>query len=90
MIVQCVVCGKLIERKNPCRKNFCSAEHRNLWMKEHVDYAKLSRGHCAKHLTELNKQRNPYCHIAERGKANSRKTRAAAEAYIGRPLEKGR
>ena len=31
----------------------------------------------------------PLCHIADRGKADSRKARAAAEAYIGRPLEKG-
>jgi hypothetical protein len=58
-------------------------------MRENVDFAKLSRGHKAKHLTALNKERNPYCHIADRGKANSKKARAAAEAVIGRPLEKG-
>ena len=40
-------------------------------------------------LTKLNQQRNPLCHISDRGKANSKKARAAAEAYIGRPLEKG-
>ena len=40
MIVHCVVCGKAIERKKPSRKNFCSVEHRNLWMSENVDFAK--------------------------------------------------
>lgn len=89
MIVHCVVCGKAIERKKPSRKNFCSVEHRNKWMSENVDFAKLARGHKAAHLTDLNRQRNPYCHIADRGKANSKKARAAAEAYIGRPLEHG-
>ena len=89
MIVHCVVCGKPLERKNPRRKNFCPAEHRNRWMSENVDFAKLARGHKAEHLTKLNQQRNPLCHISERGKANSKKARAAAEAYIGRPLEKG-
>ena len=58
-------------------------------MSENVDFAELSRGHRAVHLTTLNRQRNPYCHIADRGKANSKKARAAAEAYISRPLEKG-
>ena len=89
MTVYCVVCGKPLERKNPTRKNFCSAEHRNLWMCENVDFAKLARGHKAAHLTELNRQRNPHCHIADRGNANSKKARAAAEANIGRPLERG-
>ena len=56
MIVHCVVCGKPLERKNPRRKNFCSAEHRNLWMSENVDFAKLARGHKAEHLTKLNQQ----------------------------------
>lgn len=89
MKVYCFVCGKALERKNPSRKNFCSVEHRNLWMSEHVDFAKLARRHKAVHLTELNRQRNPLCHIADRGKANSRKARAAAEESIGRPLEQG-
>ena len=89
MIVKCIVCGKDIERKNPRRKNFCCAEHRNLWMSENVDFAKMARGHKAVHLTELNRKRNPLCHIAERGKANSKKARAAAAANIGRPLEHG-
>ena len=89
MRVYCIVCGKPLERAKPSRKNFCSAEHRNLWMSENIDFAKLARGHKAQHLTELNLQRNPLCHIADRGKANSRKARAAAEASLGRPLEKG-
>ena len=89
MIVYCVVCGRAVERKRPCRKNFCSAEHRNLWMSENVDFAKLARGHRAEHLTELNQKRNPYCHIADRGNVNSRKARIEAAAYIGRPLERG-
>lgn len=89
MTVHCIVCGKALERNHPKKKNFCSSEHRDIWMRENVDFAKLSRGHKAKHLTALNKERNPYCHIADRGKANSKKARAAAEAIIGRPLEKG-
>lgn len=89
MIVYCVVCGEAIERKHPHRKNFCSIEHRNLWMSENVDFAKLARGHKATHLTELNLKRNPLCHIADRGIANSRRARQAAEANIGRPLEEG-
>ena len=89
MTVHCIVCGKALERNHPKKKNFCCSEHRDIWMRENVDFAKLSRGHKAKHLTALNKERNPHCHIADRGKANSRKARAAAEAYIGRPLEHG-
>ena len=89
MTVHCIVCGKALERNHPKKKNFCCSEHRDIWMRENVDFAKLSRGHKAKHLTALNKERNPYCHIADRGKANPRKARAAAEAYVGRPLEHG-
>ena len=89
MTVHCIVCGKALERNHPKKKNFCCSEHRDIWMRENVDFAKLSRGHKAKHLTALNKERNPHCHIADRGKANSKKARAAAEAYIGRPLEHG-
>ena len=89
MTVHCIVCGKALERNHPKKKNFCCSEHRDICMRENVDFAKLSRGHKAKHLTALNKERNPYCHIADRGKANSKKARAAAEAVIGRPLEKG-
>ena len=89
MIVNCIVCGRAIERKHPRRKNFCCAEHRNLWMSENVDFAKLSRGHKAKHLTELNLMRNPLCSVANRGRSNSKKARAAAEEYLGRPLEPG-
>ena len=89
MIVYCVVCGKSLERKKPHRKNFCSVEHRNLWMSEHVDFAALAKLHKAKNLTELNRQRNPYCHIADRGKANSKKAREAAAEMLGRPLERG-
>lgn len=89
MTVHCIVCGRALERNHPKKKNFCCSEHRDIWMRENVDFAKLSRGHKAKHLTALNMERNPYCHIADRGKANSKKARAAAEAMIGRPLEKG-
>jgi hypothetical protein len=89
MIVHCLVCGVELNRKHPKKKNFCCSEHRNLWMSEHIDFAELSRGHKATHLTELNRQRNPYCHVADRGKANSKKARAAAEAYLGRELVKG-
>lgn len=89
MKVYCIVCGTELERKHPRRKNFCCSAHRDLWMSQNVDFAKLSRGHRAKHLTTLNRERNPFCHVAYRGKANSKKARAAAEAYLGRPLDQG-
>ena len=89
MTVYCVICGAEIERRRPHRMNFCSAEHRNLWMSENVDFSKLSKKHKAKNLTELNLKRNPLCHIADRGKADSRRAREAASAYIGRPIEAG-
>ena len=89
MTVYCIICGEPIERRRPRRMNFCSAEHRNLWMSEHVDFSKLAKKHKAKNLTELNRQRNPLCSIADRGKADSRRAREAAAAYLGRPLERG-
>lgn len=89
MTVLCMVCGKPIERRHPCRKNFCCVEHRNLWMSQHVDFRKLAKRHKAQNLTDLNRLRNPLCHIAERGKPNSRRAREAACAYLGRPLEVG-
>ena len=89
MIVTCTVCGKPVVRRHPYRKSFCCVEHRNLWMSQHVDFRKLSRLHKAPNLTELNRTRNPHCHIAERGRPNSRRARAAAEAYLGRKLEQG-
>ncbi len=89
MTVYCLICGKALNRTHPNKMNFCCPEHRNLWMSEHVDFAKLSRGHKAAHLTELNRKRNRLCHIADRGKPNSKKARQAAEAYLGRPLAKG-
>ena len=89
MIVYCAVCGKPIERRRQQNKYFCSAEHRDLWMKENIDFSRMARGHKAKHLTELNRRRNPLCHIADRGNVNSRKARMAAAAYLGRSVEKG-
>lgn len=89
MTVCCDECGKTLNRSNPRAHNFCCVEHRNRWNRQHVDYAALSRGHRAQHLSELNKERNPRCRVAERGKANSKKARRIAEAYIGRPLQAG-
>lgn len=89
MIVYCDQCGKEISRRNPRKHNFCCLDHRNVWMRENVDFAALSRGHNAKHLTELNKVRNPMCSVAKRGKYNSRRARKEAESYLGRPLAKG-
>ena len=89
MIVKCMICGKELDRKHPKKKNFCCCEHRDLWMQMHTDFAALSRGHKAKHLTELNRQRNPHCKVADRGKSNSHKARAAAETYLGRALVSG-
>ena len=51
MTVYCVVCGKPVERRKPSRKNFCSIEHRNLWMSENVDFVKLAHMHKATQLT---------------------------------------
>ena len=89
MKVHCTVCGKPINRTKSRTHYFCCVEHRNQWMSQHVDYAGMSRGHRAAHLTELNQKRNPHCRVAQRGKANSRKARSAAEAKLGRPLAKG-
>lgn len=89
MIVQCAQCGKTITRRKRCKQYFCSVEHRNQWNREHVDFAEISRGHRAKHLTELNNKRNPHCRVAERGKPNSQKARRIAEDYLGRRLQAG-
>ena len=89
MTVCCDECGKAMERKHPRAHNFCCVEHRNQWMRRNVDFAALSRGHRAAHLTELNRERNPHCRVAQRGKPTSRKARQEAERYLGRPLAKG-
>lgn len=89
MTVKCDQCGKAITRSRPREHNFCCVECRNRWNSQHVDYAALSRGHRAQHLTGLNKERNPHCRVAERGKPNSKKARRIAEEYLGRPLQAG-
>lgn len=89
MIVKCDQCGKAIPRSRPKERNFCCVECRNHWNSQHVDFAGLSRGHRAQHLTELNKERNPRCRVADRGKPNSQKARRIAEGYLGRPLQPG-
>ena len=58
-------------------------------MSKHYDFASISRGHRAAHLSKLNRERNPLCRVAPRGKVNSKKARSMAECYIGRPLQKG-
>lgn len=87
MNVRCDYCGKPIAREHPRKHNFCCALHRNEWMRENLDFAAMSRGHKAQHLTKLNYERNPLCRVAERGKPNSKKARQAAAEYIGRSLE---
>jgi len=89
MKVQCAECGMTIIRRKRCQRYFCCVEHRNHWNSKHVDFAELSRGHRAQHLTELNNRRNPHCRVAERGKPNSQKARRIAEGYLGRPLQAG-
>ena len=89
MTVLCDECGKAIDRSTPAKNNFCCVEHRNRWMSRNVDYAVLSRRHKAKHLTELNEQRNKLCSIADRGRSNSKRSRKTAEEYLNRPLHKG-
>ena len=89
MIVYCDECGKPIDRRKARERNFCCVEHRNTWMRKHVDFSALSSGHRAKHLTELNNKRNPHCRVADRGKPNSKKARRIAEEYLGRELRTG-
>lgn len=89
MTVHCDACGKAISRSKPREHNFCCVDCRNHWNSQNIDFAGLSRGHRAQHLTELNKERNPHCRVAERGKANSKKARRCAEEYLGRPLQAG-
>jgi hypothetical protein len=89
MTVLCDECGKPIDRRTRAQNNFCCVEHRNRWMSRNVDYGALSRCHKAKHLTELNEQRNKLCSIADRGRSNSKRSRKTAEEYLNRPLHKG-
>lgn len=89
MTVYCNECSKEIMRSRAKVHNFCCVECRNRWNSQHVDFASLSRGHRAQHLTELNKERNPHCRVADRSKPNSKKARRIAEAYLGRPLQAG-
>lgn len=89
MIVHCEKCGKIITRRRQCQHYFCCVEHRDQWNSEHVDYAELSRGHRAQHLTDLNNRRNPHCRVAERGRPNSQKARRIAETHLGRLLQAG-
>ena len=89
MKVYCALCGAELERAHPTPHCFCSAAHRNEWMRQNVDFAELSRGHRAQHLTKLNAERNPHCRVADRGRVNSKRARQEAAAYLGRPLEKG-
>ena len=88
MIVRCDVCGAAILRYRQRKHYFCCAEHQKQWVREHVDFAALSRLHKAKNLTALNLRRNKLCRVGNRGKPNSRKARAAAEKLLGRPLLK--
>ena len=67
MKVQCAQCGAELERANPTTHCFCCAEHRNEWMRQNVDFAAMSRGHKAKHLTNLNAERNPHCRVVDGG-----------------------
>ena len=89
MIVNCDYCGLPVNRPKPRKHNFCCVEHRNEWMRQNIDFAEMSRGHKAGHLTKLNIERNPHCRVAERGKPNSRKARQVAAEYLGRALEPG-
>ena len=59
-------------------------------MSRNVDYAALSRRHKAKHLTELNEQRNKLCSIADRGRSNSKRSRKTAEEYLKQAITQGR
>lgn len=89
MKVHCAQCGAELERASPRLHNFCCVAHRDEWMRQNIDFAAMSRGHKAKHLTKLNAERNPHCRVAERGKANSKKARQEAENHLGRPLQPG-
>ena len=89
MKVRCMVCGKELDRKHPGRMSFCCREHQYLWMREHIDFSKLSKRHKAPNLTELNRKRNPLCQIAHRGRADSRLARRVAEESLGRKLMEG-
>ena len=58
-------------------------------MRDHVDFKELAHLHHAKHLTELNMKRNPLCSVADRGAADSRRSRRIAEEHIARSLKPG-
>ena len=82
MIVQCALCGATVTRRKRCKQYFCCVEHRNQWNREHVDFAGLSRGHRAQHLTELNNRRNPHCRVSVLGKANSQKAEVLQSSIL--------
>ncbi len=86
MKVKCDFCGAVLQRRKPKAHNFCNADHLHRWLRDNVDFAALARLHKARNLTELNLQRNKFCRIGDRKKANSRKARKIAEMYLGRPL----
>jgi endogenous inhibitor of DNA gyrase (YacG/DUF329 family) len=89
----CDWCGKAVYK--PQSKinahNFCSAACRNQWLGKYnaevINVAGHSKGHKARHLTELNTRRNPLCRIAENPKAvKSSAYRSIIEKHIGRRL----
>ncbi len=95
--VRCDWCGKPFYKPPSAMRqeaNLCSAACRNLWLGRRnvavMNKPGHSKGHKAKHLTLLNRQRNPLCSIAKNPHdVPSSRYRKVAEAKLGRKLKAG-
>ena len=95
-IVQCFRCGKeiRIHPSDKSEKHFCGQECRLAWLSEHVreevNVPGHTAGHKAKHLSELNRRRNPLLALepdtAARGSYDTKKHRKIMEGILGRKL----
>lgn len=97
LTVLCDWCGKPFYKPPSAIRteaNLCSAVCRNLWLSHRnvvvMNKPGHSKGHRAKHLTELNRQRNPLCSIAENAhRVPNSRYRKVMEKKLGRKLKKG-
>lgn len=95
--VQCDWCGKPFYKPPSALRseaNLCSAVCRNQWLSHRnvtvMNKPGHSKGHRAKHLTLLNRQRNPFCSIAKNpDSVPTSRYRKVAEEKMGRKLKNG-
>lgn len=95
--VTCEACGKefWIPPSDKAERHFCGQACRLSWLSEYVkkevNVPGHSKGHKAKHLTELNRQRNPLLALepdaVNRGSYKNKDHRRVMEGIIGRKLK---